>query len=622
MNQDTFSTLPKDAIEELEQKLEKRLKKIYSHLGPGQAFIQFIGDIKSSKNSIPLQPPPEKLWIRNEGLKVQVLPSETPGLTGWAAINNKLIIYPTDPESKKHYAEADPRVNTEIVGPIHYNRRVTGVVLFDCMQENRIYEKAERDILRKFLHEIDQEIHNIEWHSKEQPAGIQLTSIVNNCYIETISVRGYIAVKRWDGLLEYFTVGHEKEVFLELSPHEGLCGKVFRTGKYENLKDLLKDGNYIPSDNGIKSEIVYPIKLRGETIGVINLESYLPDAYNETTIELLEKWSEVAASHAEIYRTPPDSNFGFAIADLYQTSLWIRPDESQEKHEEDIRATLERWANGLLGGKKCEFWMSKHHPSPNLLRGKSWDEAVKGDTISASSNSVLYAPVLLQGDPIFIIAIELKNESRSQDLQTLKALCRIASEVFRRATYEYRMRRFINLVVFLSSQGHNEAAIDQAVQEIPFILQSNHCTLFYPLEYNERAIFVPGPSTAEEIHVKGHHPGYLPKAKEGLTGFVAETGKPLRIRNVRDASELSTLYQNLIWQSRISEEIELECRSLLAFPVFNSDLTKVIGVLRTHRDSNSRKSGFTNEDEHMFEVIAHLLSKPILAFLKKSNPLE
>jgi hypothetical protein len=249
-----------------------------------------------------------------------------------------------------------------------------------------------------------------------------------------------------------------------------------------------------------------------------------------------------------------------------------------------------------------------------------WHDAVEGGSHRNGSTRVLYAPLLVSGDPVAVIALKCEQEEVPEEHRILKALCRIASEAFRRAKYEYRVRCFIEVLTILASDECGENEIVEVVKAIPFLLQSSHCTLFYRLEFGESVLFAAGPSTAEEIHLHGYNPGYVPSTNYGLTGFVAATGKPLRIKDVRDREELNRIDPSAKWRSLVSEEIEYECRSYLAYPIFDPfDPSAVVGVLRTHRDDRSHRSGFTPEDVGMFKAVSFLLGRPLAAFVKKST---
>jgi putative methionine-R-sulfoxide reductase with GAF domain len=618
--------LPEEAVRMLVPKLKPSFEKMYERLGPGQAFVQFISDLPPSSNSVTLQHPPSDLWLNEQKVRLEVLrPDGVIGLTRWAALNDKIIIYPTDEDSREIYANADERVQTEIVGPIHFRGKVTGVVLYDCTDKGRIYGEDERSAFYDFLHHIDKEIYDsVERPTEELKVAAELNEIINNCYKVTYSARGYIAVKRWDGVLEYFKAGEETERFLDLAPHEGLCGKVLRTGKMVYVKEkLFSETHYIPSDTEVQSEIVYPIKHESETIGVINLESKTPHAYDDEAVEkLLEEKAKQAAPSAKFYRAPSDPEVGLAIADLYHTSLWIRPPESRNQLEDDIRATLRKWLVKLLKAKRVTIWLPQDRARPPSLPDVKWEDAIKGLTVASPTppGKTIIVPVLMQGEPLFVVALDLWGEGKPQDQKTMKALCGIASEFLRRCRYEYRIRCFINLIDDLISRPRSEVMIERAVRDTRFILQSNHCTLFYLLRLDGKELFVPGPSTAEATHIKGHYPGYLPKLHDGLTGFVAQTGRPLRIDDVSDKSELEEKDKDLVWKSRISEEVEWDCRSFLAYPIFDpSDSAKVIGVIRTHRDAKSHQSGFTSEDDGMFKTISYLLSPPLSTFLENKT---
>lgn len=77
-----------------------------------------------------------------------------------------------------------------------------------------------------------------------------------------------------------------KTIGVDLSIHEGICGWVARHGEPALVNDVLKDSRYISRANGIRSELVVPIKVGRKIFGVVNLESMRPNQFNKADKEL------------------------------------------------------------------------------------------------------------------------------------------------------------------------------------------------------------------------------------------------------------------------------------------------------------------------------------------------
>jgi sigma-B regulation protein RsbU (phosphoserine phosphatase) len=83
---------------------------------------------------------------------------------------------------------------------------------------------------------------------------------------------------------------------LHLKMGQGLVGHVANTGEGIIVSDVTHDKRYISAHDDTRSEIVVPIKVGNKVIGVINLESNQPDAYDEHSLNLMTAF----ASHAAI----------------------------------------------------------------------------------------------------------------------------------------------------------------------------------------------------------------------------------------------------------------------------------------------------------------------------------
>lgn len=77
-----------------------------------------------------------------------------------------------------------------------------------------------------------------------------------------------------------------KNIGVDISIHEGICGWAARHGESALVNDVLKDPRYISRANGIRSELAVPIKVGSEVFGVVNLESMRPNQFKKADQEL------------------------------------------------------------------------------------------------------------------------------------------------------------------------------------------------------------------------------------------------------------------------------------------------------------------------------------------------
>ena len=69
----------------------------------------------------------------------------------------------------------------------------------------------------------------------------------------------------------------------------GVCGSAAKSGKTELVSDVNKDDRYLACFVSTRSEIVVPIKKKGEVIGEIDIDSDVPNAFNNKDVIFLEK---------------------------------------------------------------------------------------------------------------------------------------------------------------------------------------------------------------------------------------------------------------------------------------------------------------------------------------------
>lgn len=89
---------------------------------------------------------------------------------------------------------------------------------------------------------------------------------------------------------------------------------------------------------------------------------------------------------------------------------------------------------------------------------------------------------------------------------------------------------------------------------------------------------------------------------EGLTGWVAKHGRPLRIANVTDSEELRRVAKDLVWSKKYSEVTAKPDRAYLGVPILSRDGGTVLGVLRV-----SGGDYFSAQDEALLSQVAAMV---------------
>lgn len=91
--------------------------------------------------------------------------------------------------------------------------------------------------------------------------------------------------------------GYEVTLGTRLTPDEGICGAVLRTGLPVCVGDVTQDPRYIGGVDGARSELAIPLIWEGTILGVLNVESKEPNAYTAADVALLTTVAEQAASY-------------------------------------------------------------------------------------------------------------------------------------------------------------------------------------------------------------------------------------------------------------------------------------------------------------------------------------
>ncbi|HWP34041.1 MAG TPA: GAF domain-containing protein [Thermodesulfobacteriota bacterium] len=83
---------------------------------------------------------------------------------------------------------------------------------------------------------------------------------------------------------------------LRLAPGEGITGWVAQHGRSLLVPDVRDDPRYVEVDRAIRSELAVPLRLKGEVLGVINVNSTRVGAFDREDMRLLEALAAQSAA--------------------------------------------------------------------------------------------------------------------------------------------------------------------------------------------------------------------------------------------------------------------------------------------------------------------------------------
>jgi len=110
---------------------------------------------------------------------------------------------------------------------------------------------------------------------------------------------------------------------------DGIVGWVAKTGEFVYVPDVSKDSRYIPGGPSIKSEAAFPLKVRNQLFGVLNIESDELYGFDEEDLKTLFSFASqmsISIENAQLF------------SDLKQTLQELRQAQDQVVQAEKLRA--------------------------------------------------------------------------------------------------------------------------------------------------------------------------------------------------------------------------------------------------------------------------------------------
>ncbi|GBC99591.1 Sensor protein ZraS [bacterium HR17] len=212
----------------------------------------------------------------------------------------------------------------------------------------------------------------------------------------------------------------------------------------------------------------------------------------------------------------------------------------------------------------------------------------------ADTRSELAVPLIGRGHKVLgVLNVESEkpNAFTDQDTRILTALASVASFALSAADYHNRERALIELGKELAAATEIETLLERVAEVAAQVLDADDCSLFLLDKSLNQLVLQASRGLLRQFVGQASY-----RVGEGLTGWVALHGKPIRTDGVVSDPRWKGLYTELL-----PEEIS----AFMAVPIRGRN--GVLGVLRVVRRRSSPLAPhylFTEEDEELLSMLA------------------
>ncbi len=243
----------------------------------------------------------------------------------------------------------------EVVGvPLIVREMIIGTMVISSFDPEVHFEQKEVDLLYNFAHHAAVAIGNAKLYEDSLAKIRQLTTLyeIGKTLSSTLDLDDLFkkALELLKDRFGYASCGillldrARDELYIKQvtgrSPEEakklrfrvgvdGIVGWVARTGELIYAPDVSKDSRYILADPSIKSEAAFPLKVRDQLFGVLNIESSKLYGFDEEDLKTLSSFASqmsISIENAQLF------------SDLKQTLEELRQAQDQVVQAEKLRA--------------------------------------------------------------------------------------------------------------------------------------------------------------------------------------------------------------------------------------------------------------------------------------------
>jgi len=194
----------------------------------------------------------------------------------------------------------------------------------------------------------------------------------------------------------------ERAKRVKLRPGEGITGWVATTGKPLRTGDVLKEKRYVAISAKVRSEMAVPVEMRGQVVGLLNVDSTKVDAFSETDEARLVDMASEAAKWLELAWEIDQLRLkGRQLASLVDIAQMIISETNLDEILEQINVQTFR----LMKTRLCSVFMLNEDGSELVLRACHGGTKLYREKPNLSTEDSLLGSVVKRGKPLAVIDV-------------------------------------------------------------------------------------------------------------------------------------------------------------------------------------------------------------------------
>lgn len=263
--------------------------------------------------------------------------------------------------------------------PMSWQNQVVGVIQVLHLAGNRRFTETDLHLLTMFANQAAITVENVRLYEIEQmrsqvSSTLQEISRTINSTLDLDQVLRII-LEQLKKVLEFDTAAlmlidqpkdelyiqewtgypaDAEKVHLSLKEQQGITTHVALTGQPIYIPDTRQDPRYVDGGLSSSSEMAVPLKARGQIVGVLNVESAEPYAYDPQDLELLTAVANQASIAIENAQLFGQSRQRIAeLETLQRTSLQL----TSSLNLSNVLDTIAESALELVGANNCHIYL-------------------------------------------------------------------------------------------------------------------------------------------------------------------------------------------------------------------------------------------------------------------------